>query len=253
MKIHELLRESNIQEVVVKRMPKFLDSNKVGEGGDAQVYAAKTNSVIKVTDYYDSHNDPIYQYVDTVMSNQDNPFFPKIYSAKVYTTPETKDKYLKGKLVVTMEKLFPFGGEKTAHFLPQLLKQMGISENDIDSSGEFGNQAYLTAKKTIDVERSHASDDRDSDASDRGNMTHHLGDILAKLFKTTEGRKKLMQQSKSPELKQALTLTHDIIERLKNDPERQAAGDLHQENIMYRLTNVGPQLVIVDPIVGWWV
>ena len=61
-----------------------------------------------------------------------------------------------------------------------------------------------------------------------------------------------MQKSTNPQIKQAIQLTDAIINRLKNDPERPAAGDLHVDNIMIRLTPHGPQLVIVDPVIGFW-
>ena len=252
MKVYELLYEGrkNIKEIVVKRMPNFKEENMVGSGAEAEVFKAGANSVIKVIDFYKEDNDPTVHYIDEVMNNQDNPYFPKIYGAKAYMLNKDKGQYFQGKLVIHMEKLTSFNNPKTSHMLPRLLKQFGISEDDFDSSmGD--NNAYLHTKRETDVERTPSSENPD-DEDGRYNMLDTFGKVLADTFATGKGRQKLMKQATNPELKRAIQITDQIINRLANDPERPASGDLHQSNIMIRLTPHGPQLVIVDPVIGFW-
>ena len=100
MKVYELLQEEdrkNIKEIVVKRMPNFKDKDMVGDGAEAEVFKAGTNSVVKVIDYYKEDNDPTVHYVDMIMDNQDNPYFPRIYGAKAYMLAKDKGQYYQGK------------------------------------------------------------------------------------------------------------------------------------------------------------
>jgi len=252
MKVYELLMESNIKHVRVKTLPNLRGRDEkpnklMGTGTSAQVFAGgDANTVVKeIGNYEKPDNDPHYHYIDMVMSHQDNPFFPKIYSAKVYEVVGVEGNMYnndEATMVVQMEKLTSFDSTKTQHLLPQLLKQFGISINDMDD-----NEAFINAANMSDVERSHnANQAQGADAND------NLGKILSTKFRTAGGRQELMNSTTNPQLRQALSLTHDIIEKLKHDKERPTTGDLHHENIMVRLTSHGPQLVIVDPITAWW-
>lgn len=255
MKVYELLneRQSNITVHKVKTLPtmKNISDRKRGSGIDAEVYNAKdANSVIKEYDF--RHNgdtsNPVYLYIDAIMSHEGNPFLPKIYNAKLYKTEEGFERF-----IVQMEKLTQFGGENVEHILPQLLKQMGISIDDI--STKYGDQGLVHARKITDVERSHSVDKEDIDArtrEERGrqDMNWELGRIMSTLFNTEEGRRKLMDDATNPELKEAIKISHDIIKQ--GSESFGIRGDLHENNIMIRFTSVGPQLVLVDPVVGRW-
>ena len=252
MKVYELLNEGNIKHVTVKQHPDIKDKNeRIGSGYEAKVYAGKDGATVIKELPIDSEveNSATYQYIDTVMSHQDNPFLPRIYNAKLYTHKSMG----KQKLVVQMEKLTKFDSEKTAHLLPQLLAQLGIDENDVgmvsrEHIQRMRSGAYPDEDNTFDTEEQKERDQRVT----RHKTLGDLGDVLWKRFRTPEGRAKLIQATDNPQLKLALKLTHDILEKHAGQSGKGGMvmkGDLHDSNIMVRLTSHGPQLVITDPVV----
>ena len=63
---------------------------------------------------------------------------------------------------------------------------------------------------------------------------------LAIYMSSSERRKELRNKTKNPQFKEALTVLEPLF--------RKHGTDLHNENVMVRLTGVGPQLVFVDPL-----
>jgi len=221
MKLIELTERDNIQHVKSNKRPNLKNLEKIGSGSEAVVYRAKNNSVLKVLNIKNTE-DGTYQYIDMVMDNQDNLFFPKIYSAKSYESPA----YSGGMtLYINMEKLVPFKSAKATHLFPILIKQMGLSDE-------------LNAELNLDY---NTDDITDQDYK----KVEHIGFRIQRMFNEKEGREKLIKHSTNPQLKDAFKKTSDII-----SSSSRLSGDLHDENFMLRLTGVGPQLVIVDPILS---
>ena len=250
MKVYELLTErtSNIKHVTVKQHPDIKEKNpRLGSGYEAKVYADKTGgTVIKempiTTDVEDSAT---YQYVDMVMSNQDNPFFPRIYNAKLYTHHTMG----RQKLVIQMERLTDFNSEKVAHLLPQLLAQLGVDEFDVSQQSREHIQ-QMRSGSYPDESGGGTDEQKEREQRLRRNETlGDLGDVLYKRFNSPEGRIKLIQGTDNAQLKLALKKTHDILQKGASSPSSTMKGDLHDSNIMVRLTPHGPQLVITDPVV----
>lgn len=196
------------------------DWDKVGAGAQADVYShqGKPGTVTKVAHIKDTE-DATYKFIELAMAHQDNPYFPRINSAKVYNSDESSNrlsfKDSKNVLIINMERLIPVKNQKIRQMLPVLFNQIGIKS-------EKGG--------TEDVSKN----DLDS-----------LGTQLWELFGSPEGRKQIISDTKIPELKEALTLTSNLIE---SNPDFRP--DLHEDNVMIRLTGSGPQLVIVDPAIS---
>ena len=267
MKVYELLNESNIKHVTVKNMPDIKERNpKIGSGFEAEVYAAKDGAtIIKELWIKESiETNASYQYINMVMSHQDNPYFPRIYNAKLYTSKREDDTH--SKLIIQMEKLVEFDTSKTEHLLPQLIAQLGIAPDDVDGADtarrmkrmEDGSQwlEKIVDREFLlsigaDPDRKHP---QQSEKLNRTELLRDIGGTLFSMFRTANGRNKLMQHSTNPELKEAIKLTGDII--LKGERDNAAGsgritrGDLHASNIMVRLTGHGPQLVITDPVIS---
>ena len=250
MKVYELLNESNIKHVTVKQHPDIEEKNKrLGSGFEARVYADKSGgTVIKELPIKGEVEDSAtYQYIDMVMSNQDNPFLPRIYNAKLYTHHTMGAK----KLVVQMERLTDFNSENVAHLLPQLLAQLGINEFDVGQSSREHAQRMGSGSQPeendYDTPEQIARDQRISRSQTLGDY----GDALYTKFRTPEGRIKLIQGTDNAQLKLALKKTHDILQRDADKTGKTSTmkADLHEGNVMLRLTSHGPQLVITDPVV----
>ena len=250
MKVYELLieRTSNIKHVTVKQHPDIGERNKeIGDGFEAKVYADKSGgTVIKEVPIKGKIEDSAtYQYIDKVMSNQDNPFLPRIYNAKLYTHHTMGAK----KLVIQMERLTEFNSEKVAHLLPQLLAQLGIDDSDVGQTSREHAQRMRSGSQPeendYDTPEQIARDQRIS----RSQALGDYGDVLWKQFRTPEGRIKLIQATDNAQLKLALKVSHDILKKGAASPGMEMKADLHDSNIMVRLTPHGPQLVITDPVV----
>jgi hypothetical protein len=67
---------------------------------------------------------------------------------------------------------------------------------------------------------------------------------LGSYFSLRSNRVLLARNTKNPKLREALRLVEHIIKMPFVFP------DMHNGNWMIRLTGVGPQLVIVDPVIG---
>jgi len=256
MKVRDIITERNsapngIQHVKVNHLPNLEDSNEqIGSGYEAKVYAGKDGgTVIKEVLLKGSPEESgIYNYINMVLQNQDNPFFPRIYNAKLYTH-KTMGRH---KLVVQMEKLTDFNSAKTEHLLPQLLDQMGIDIQDVAgrskyrsnqlSSGNYGEEPTKPDDEQAAFKRN----------AERKETLGDYGDVMFQRFRTPEGRAELMRTVKNPKLKQAIQATDKILnkaaDRFDSDGGRKTTADLHDANVMLRLTNHGPQLVITDPM-----
>ena len=250
MKVYELLNESNIKHVTVKQHPDIEDKNKkLGFGFEAKVYADKTGGTVikEVPISGDVEDSATYQYIDKVMSNQDNPFLPRIYNAKLYTHHAMGKK----KLVVQMERLTDFNSEKVAHLLPQLLAQLGISEFDVGRGSREHIQQMRSGSQPEENDFDTAEQQERDQKVKRSQTLGELGDVLWQRFRTPAGRIKLMQGTDNAQLKSAIKVTHDILQKGadKTDKDTIMKADLHDSNIMVRLTSHGPQLVITDPVV----
>jgi len=182
--------------------------------GHARINTKTANTVIKIANIPNINDDEYVEFVKVVIANQNNPFFPKLYNAKVYETYKDVDKEIspemmagaKYKLVLHMEKLHSLSGEKTFDAALSTLEQLG-----------FDVANYNTGQSDSRI----------------------LDQILDRSFDEPSDRKALANKTKNPALKKALLLLEPFFVKFGND--------MHSGNAMFRLTGTGPQLVIIDP------
>jgi len=168
--------EKNQRPMQLSRRHKVLGQ---GKQGIAQEHSRDPNKVIKTSNIYTENpeRDEYVQFIKMILDHQNNPFFPRIHSAKMVYNNQT-DGY---QLVTTMEKLIPLTGEKIKDASAQLMKQLGI-----------------TTRKPF----SHDED-----------WTPNLW----KWFDKPRNRSKLRRETKNPQLKQALELLEPYIKKFGQD------------------------------------
>lgn len=219
MKMHEILCESID---LTKAVPVNLKGNEflpvsgdlVGSGLQSNVHDSGMGTVIKMAFIDKKHglNDAAIQTVKMITQNQDNPFFPKIYHARVYQDTSHDQHML---LLVQMEKLIPITNKKIRDAVLSQLQQLGITTV---------NPRHITNANTKDIVQ-----------STMFNMTDTVDDIVT----GHESFAKVFGKSKNPEFIKAMQLVTRGATKL--------GADLHADNWMVRLTGQGPQIVIIDP------
>lgn len=151
MLINEIIKLD--EPIVVK---KEFDVSKlgpfIGRGAFAEVYKGKhPNTVIKVARIGIGGMESAYlDFVRTAMKHQDNPFFPRIYNAKLYITPRSRDPDKPNIFVVEMEKLFPLTHDMIIESGVSLLNQMGIKTTERISSDRLSHkleQTFVSSNK----------------------------------------------------------------------------------------------------------
>ena len=182
-----------------------------GAGIQATAYShpRKPNSIVKIASI-SGENDPIYQFTKLCMEHTDNPFLPKIYTARLYnakptgydTDSEENKTQLTHKLFISMEKLQFLTKQIDPNIVEQLFKEIGISLS--------------------------------------GNNVASWDILLKRIFFTKEGRVQILQQTNNSQLKEALTLLEPLFQKFR--------PDMRMGNLMLRTTVNPPQIVILDPI-----
>ena len=188
----------------------------------------RPNTVIKTIQLI-SKEDATLGFVRLCMNNQNNPFLPKIYKAKIYNvqrmddkereqlyslidpgdTPPDEGQYV---MLVVMEKLYPIHSEQNKQTAIQLLRELGVLSKDPEMD-------YVNIVGTRDT----------------------LGGTRQS-FDTHKRRQNLRTFTPNPQFRQALRLLEPLFNR--------AEPDLHKKNIMLRKTAEGPQIVLVDPVIS---
>lgn len=189
-----------------------------GSQATAFKHLNKLNIVVKtIIINHRREADPVIRFVEICMDNLDNPFLPKIYTAKLYSM----DNDVRQSMIITMEELFPVAGTKsklTDMTLP-ILKQLRIYPDQWDEEHPLYNLF---------------------DINDRS--IGMIFDVVMEMFIDTKLRDWLKQNTPNRQLAKAIKLLDPLFDA--------HYPDMHQHNVMFRLTSVGPQLVLMDPIIG---
>jgi len=187
---------------------------RIGRGIFARVfgYRVPRNTVIKFAKLSnDPEDDMFVRFINLVLKHQNNPFFPRIYGAKIYEYPDSTymadPNDMQYVLFLNMERLLPLTDPKIVHMSVPLFAQIGV------------DQSYSDLLQTKDIK----------------NLRDAMHD--------KEFREQLVHASKNPQFREAMTLLEPLI-----SGELQ---DMHTGNWMVRLTGSGPQLVITDPVMSW--
>ena len=127
MKLQDFVTEKetrmmgNIPVVTVARPPfGYGKKHYIGGGIQANVYAPpslqRSNKVVKIAMMFvEPENDAYTRYVNLVLDHPDNPFFPKIYFAKMYRVADDSDDRADSDdfyLMVELERLHEVRGER---------------------------------------------------------------------------------------------------------------------------------------------
>lgn len=160
MKLRDLVIEKetrmvgNIPVVIVKRAP-FMSArgNLIGVGIQAQVFEPpslqKANKVVKIARILTEtpEDDGYLKYVNLVLDHPDNPFFPKIYFAKLYQV-KNKEAFL----MVELERLHEVTGERLIDVAREQFSRLGFKEDVlkmINNSVEGGRISDLLDDKSF--------------------------------------------------------------------------------------------------------
>lgn len=201
------------------------DKSYIASGAQARVYLPpslkNTNSIVKVANIRANNvrNDGYVQFINEVLNRPNNPFFPRIYSAKIY-----EDKQGRSYFVVVMEKLHPVKRGNLREAAAALFQQLGITLDEIKKFRE----------------RQGRDTEIDSDYS-----VPDLSFDVGRMFANPGFVEYLLKQSNNEYFHEAM----NVVEKVT-----QGSGiriDLHTENWMVRLTGHGPQLVMIDPVINY--
>ena len=229
MKLHDLL----IERIDLSK-PTMIDfkghqwlpvsGELAGQGIQARVYKTGSGVVTKVAVLDDELGlrDPAVKFLDIILQHQDNPFFPRIYHARVY---RDKEGILDPILIVQMEKLMKLTDPKIEDASADLLDQLGIGTTEL-------SQHFKDHVKKSDWSKS---------TKRIMTKTSALNQKMMKLAMDGDANAiaKLGSRSKNPKFREALKLLAPTMAK--------EGSDLHHGNWMVRLTGAGPQLVIIDP------
>lgn len=198
---------------------------KMGQGITSYVISKKNKPhEVKRLTYSSRHpaEDAYLAYLNLIIQNEGNPFFPKVYSLKVLRTK--KDDYF---YYIEMEKLHPLDTLNWKQLSALIEQNTGLSVS------KYVNLKDILKKFPYIEDKKYLNDVVKSDILNTfvSSMRQFLGgDNNVGPF--TESTKKALLQ-----VRQMLE-THDFL-----------ALDLHTGNMMYRNTPYGPQLVMTDPVV----
>ncbi|PPD55268.1 MAG: hypothetical protein CTY12_01285 [Methylotenera sp.] len=181
-------------------------------GHQATAFSHKNKSNVVVKTIKLKHKDPIIDFIEICQQHSDNPFLPKVYSAKIYK--RENDSYM----IVTMEKLHPVRGPNTLikNNLPFFIN-LRILPSDEDKQHPLYNQLNKPTGMSV-------------------------YELIRTMFADTEYRHWLTKNTPNSKLAEALTLLENLFET--------HFPDLHIDNFMIRLSGSTPQLVLLDPIIG---
>lgn len=200
----------------------------LGVGLEASAYDHPTHpgAILKYVNIKedDPNENAQVSFVHLALENKDNPFFPRIYRAKVIPLKDNP-RGLPYQMVIEMEKLYPLFGNKIRDVLPHILENLGIKPKHIANLMKKG-----MTDPNVDMEKWHKTK--------KGTGLFYAFVDMMDNWDTLE---KMAQMTKIPELT-------DAINKLQNWQHNYGLStDLHHGNFMFRLTSVGPQLVFTDP------
>lgn len=224
MKLQELFEQEKVGNIPVHHKPIGKTNfshrgKKIGSGVDAIVYEHPKDpqGVVKIIHLGENYkNNTIVDFINTCIEHApNNPFFPRVKSAKIYkrSSGQWEAEWQYYQMIMTCEKLHEL--KKYPHFVPVLFNQIGISEEDI--------KGYL-----------------DPDHEDTFDISHSF----AEMFKHPELVEEILSNSKNPKFNEAMQIMQSFAFR----DERIDSLDMHLGNWMFRMTKYGPQLVLNDPV-----
>ncbi len=181
MRLDEITRTTRIPKGNWKE-PK---GQRLGSGaqGRAITHPKQANVAIKIANVYDVDHDPYVEFVKLALENQDNPFFPRIYKAKLVRMGDSIYQ-----LVLNMERLHNISNPNIADAVVENFKRLGFPQDVADTT---------TADITKDVVK------------------------IRKWLEQRTNRQQLAKTTPNPNFREALTLLEPFLEKFKNDMHAQ--------------------------------
>jgi len=178
MKIQELMQRNPPQ---TKNEFVDPDSDYIGSGMQSKVYPHPTHSdrVVKVVKVFNPRNDSYVNFIRLITEHQNNPFFPRIYSAKMHKMPDSAETSMSYRLIMVMEKLHELDDERLMDAAEENLVRLGIPPEYI----------------------------RDANNSDK----------MSVFFASPERRRDLAQNTNNPQFKEAIELLEPYFEAFGQD------------------------------------
>jgi len=106
---------------------------RLGAGKQTTTFKTRSpNSVVRHTKILDPKTDPHLKFLKIAQKHQDNPFFPRIYNAKLYAPTREQDPYV---AMVEMEKLVPITSDMfgTEEEKVALFHRLGFDEKELQN------------------------------------------------------------------------------------------------------------------------
>jgi len=215
MKLQDIAESIDVSKTVPidfkgrKYLP--ISGDLAGEGVQARVYKTGIGTVTKVAviDRDAGLHDSAVKFLELILKHQDNPFFPRIYHAKIYEDKTGERKH--NILVVQMEKLVPLKSPKIRDSVVEMMRRLGIHE----PPSRHDKETFIDS------------------------IDYNLAQFNVGVWRDDDKFKDILRRTTNPKFKEAFELMHDGFELF--------GTDLHSGNMMVRLTSSGPQLVVIDP------
>jgi hypothetical protein len=208
---------------ILDRIRDFSKTKFLGSGVEAVAYFNEsTQMIVKIIKFKnhmtkeDVKKESTYKYLKEITKefNSGNPHFPKIYSVKFFESPDN----------------YPFNYDKPIYGVIKMERLHSIKDSDeytIEAAIRNTGIKFATESK--------------------------YSEYMPFLIKISDYVEGYMDSSfikeindSNPKFAKALIIIRKLIKKYR------FKTDLHQGNIMIRLTSVGPQLVISDPLLPKW-
>lgn len=250
MKLYEIKANIPKSKKAVGNILKNKNLAQAGTGVQAVAYLHKKfpNTIVKAI-YIEGEHDAAYQFVRLCMNHQNNPFFPKIFYAKMYDTRydgieqsklyKSNDlpDYRPQLLIVVMEKLHKIDEDMGYETSLQLLQSLGILPEDLSKHPK----QWTTQQWRERFDKNAAGYEDEEEWWTNLDEPSPLEYRIKGMFEIPKNRMWLRNNTNNPKLAEAMRLLEPLFRRF--------TPDIHMDNIMIRRTGVGPQLVFVDPVV----
>lgn len=111
---------------------KFAKGRKeIGSGQTTRAFHSRTPGLVDRLMYVKGKNDPYLQFIRLVQKHQDNPYFPKIPSAKLYKTDKTDDDGTPiYRILMQMEKLIPLKDKRIINIMDKKMRELGVLDDE---------------------------------------------------------------------------------------------------------------------------
>jgi len=224
MKLFEIIDFDKVRPVKYKGAELFPASGDiVGRGSYAKVHQSGPNTVTKIAEIEYGDRDPIVLYLKECVAHPNNPFFPKIKHAKLYSH-EAPNGLEAQVMIVQMEKLQELNANN--------LRQAVLSE--------FGKIGLGLTDKEKQYAKMELKNPTEQQLHEK-----YLDVLMAKVYGVFDMEMSeldtFLKQVNNPHFTEAVWTLDDLLNN------EDLVLDMHYGNWMVRTTGKDPHLVITDP------